>query len=147
MARYVLVHGAWHGGWCWQRVAPRLRAAGHEVLTPTLTGLGERVHLAQPSVNLSTHVSDIVNVCRFEDLSNIVLVGHSYAGFVVSGVADRCPGHRSRQSRRPGRLRLDRRPPGLAGPPRGHGPRSDDHPPAGGRRPAAAPGLREGEEE
>ena len=88
MATFVLVHGAWHGGWSWQRVTPHLRAAGHEVFTPTLTGLGERVHLATPSVNLATHVSDVVNVCRFEDLSNIVLVGHSYAGLVISGVAD-----------------------------------------------------------
>jgi pimeloyl-ACP methyl ester carboxylesterase len=91
MSVYVLVHGAWHGGWSWQRVAPHLRAAGHEVFTPTLTGLGERAHLAAPSVSLATHVTDIVNVCRFEDLSNIVLVGHSYAGLVISSVAGQIP--------------------------------------------------------
>ena len=87
MATYVLVHGAWHGGWCWRRVAPALRAQGHEVWTPTMTGLGEREHLHPESVNLSTHVTDIVKVLEFEDLRDVVLVGHSYGGFVVTGVA------------------------------------------------------------
>jgi pimeloyl-ACP methyl ester carboxylesterase len=91
MASYVLVHGAWHGGWCWKRVAPLLRAAGHDVYTPTLTGLGERVHLATPDVDLSTHVSDIVNVIEFEDLRDVILMGHSYGGQVVTGVAGAIP--------------------------------------------------------
>jgi pimeloyl-ACP methyl ester carboxylesterase len=88
---FVLVHGAWHGGWCWRRVADRLAAAGHRVFTPTLTGLGERSHLLGPSVNLSTHVTDIVNLMRWEELGEVVLCGHSYGGMVVTGVADRVP--------------------------------------------------------
>jgi pimeloyl-ACP methyl ester carboxylesterase len=91
MATYVLVHGAWHGGWCWNRVVPLLRQKGHEVYTPTLTGLGERAHLATPQVDLSTHVTDIVNVIEFEDLSDVVLMGHSYGGQVVTGVAGAVP--------------------------------------------------------
>ena len=85
---YVLVHGAWHGGWCWSRVAGRLRAAGHQVYTPTLTGLGERSHLSGPHVNLTTHVTDVASVFRWEDLHDVVLCGHSYGGFVISGVAE-----------------------------------------------------------
>jgi len=85
---FVLVHGAWHGGWCWRRVADRLKDQGHRVFTPTLTGLGERAHLLSPAINLDTHIADVVNLIRYEDLSNIVLVGHSYAGFVISGVAE-----------------------------------------------------------
>jgi pimeloyl-ACP methyl ester carboxylesterase len=84
----VLVHGAWHGGWCYRRVADLLRAAGHRVYTPTLTGLGERSHLLAPSVDLSTHIADIVNMIRWEDIRQIILVGHSYGGMVVTGVAD-----------------------------------------------------------
>ena len=91
MATYVLVHGAWHGGWCWNRVAPLLRDKGHDVYTPTLTGLGERVHLATPEVDLSTHVTDVVNVIEFEDLRNVVLMGHSYGGQVITGVAGAIP--------------------------------------------------------
>jgi len=83
---FVLVHGAWHGGWCWKKVAPLLRADGHQVYTPTLTGLGERRHLASPQVNLSTHIQDVVALLEFEDLHDVVLVGHSYAGFVIAGV-------------------------------------------------------------
>ena len=86
---FVLVHGAWHGGWCWVRVAERLRAAGHLVYTPTLTGLGERRHLISALVNLDTHINDIINVIENEELNEVVLVGHSYAGIIVSGVADR----------------------------------------------------------
>jgi pimeloyl-ACP methyl ester carboxylesterase len=86
---FVLVHGAWHGGWCWTRVEAQLRAAGHAVYTPTLTGLGERRHLLSPQVNLDTHIDDIVNLLEFEELAGVVLVGHSYAGIVISGVADR----------------------------------------------------------
>jgi pimeloyl-ACP methyl ester carboxylesterase len=88
----VLVHGAWHGGWCWKRVAPKLRAAGHDVFTPTLTGLGERAHLAGPGVNLETHIADVLNLLEAEELSDVVLVGHSYAGIVITGVADRAAG-------------------------------------------------------
>ena len=84
---FVLVHGAWHGGWCWKKVVPLLRADGHQVHTPTLTGLGERRHLSSPQVNLSTHIQDVAAVLDFEDLHNVVLVGHSYAGFVIAGVA------------------------------------------------------------
>jgi pimeloyl-ACP methyl ester carboxylesterase len=86
---FVLVHGAWHGGWCWRRVADLLTAAGHKVFAPTLTGLGERSHLAGTRIDLSTHVADIVNVLKWERLENTVLAGHSYGGFVVSGVAER----------------------------------------------------------
>ena len=89
MATFVLVPGAWLGGWCWHAVAPPLRAAGHTVYTPTLTGLGERVHLAGPTVDLETHIADIVNVLTYEALDDVVLLGHSYAGIVVTGVADR----------------------------------------------------------
>jgi len=86
---YVLVHGAWHGGWCWKKVAPALRAAGHEVYTPTLTGLGERAHLANPAIDLAMHIADVVNLLEAEELDKVVLVGHSYGGMVVTGVADR----------------------------------------------------------
>jgi pimeloyl-ACP methyl ester carboxylesterase len=85
---FVLVHGAWHGGWCWQRVARLLRAQGHAVFTPTLTGLGERSHLLSAGVDLATHIADVVNVIRWEGLNHVVLCGHSYAGFVISGVAE-----------------------------------------------------------
>jgi len=85
---FVLVHGAWHGGWCWRRVTERLERQGHRVFTPTLTGLGERAHLLSPTTGLDTHIADIVNLIRYEGLSEIVLVGHSYAGFVISGVAE-----------------------------------------------------------
>jgi pimeloyl-ACP methyl ester carboxylesterase len=84
----VLVHGAWHGGWCYRRVADLLRGGGHRVYTPTLTGLGERSHLLTRSIDLSTHIADIVNMIRWEDLQRIILVGHSYGGMVVTGVAD-----------------------------------------------------------
>ena len=86
---FVLVHGAWHGGWCWKHVTPRLRAAGHTVFVPTLTGFGEKVHLANPSIDCSTHATDIENLIVFEELENVILVGHSYAGLVISRVADR----------------------------------------------------------
>ena len=86
---FVLVHGAWHGGWCWKKLTPRLKAAGHEVYTPTLTGLGERAHLLNPQVGLDTHIDDIVALLDYEDLHNVILVGHSYAGMVIAGVAER----------------------------------------------------------
>lgn len=88
---FVLVHGAWHGGWCWARVAPLLRAAGHAVFTPTLTGLGERRHLISRDITIATFTLDLMNVIEMEELSDIVLVGHSFAGLPVSGVADRMP--------------------------------------------------------
>jgi pimeloyl-ACP methyl ester carboxylesterase len=87
----VLVPGACFGGWCWREVAERLRTAGHEVYPVTLTGLGERVHLANRDVDLDTHIEDVVNVLDFEDLHDVALVGHSYAGPVITGVADRRP--------------------------------------------------------
>lgn len=87
----VLVHGAWHGGWGWKRLTPLLRRAGHEVFTPTLTGLGERAHLAGPAVDLETHIKDIVGVLETEELENVLLLGHSYGGMVVTGAADRVP--------------------------------------------------------
>lgn len=86
---FVLVHGAWHGGWCWRRVANRLEAAGARVLTPTLTGCGERAHLIGPSVSLDTHVQDVVAVIAAEELGNVHLCGHSYGGMVITGVCDR----------------------------------------------------------
>jgi pimeloyl-ACP methyl ester carboxylesterase len=91
MATFVLVAGAWHGGWCWARVAPLLRDRGHDVLTPTLTGLGDRAHLASPLVGLDTHVQDIVAVLDTERCGDVTLVGHSYAGQVIAGVASRRP--------------------------------------------------------
>jgi pimeloyl-ACP methyl ester carboxylesterase len=86
---FVLVHGGWHGGWCWQRVADRLRQRGHVVFTPTLTGLGERSHLLDERIGLDTHVRDIANVIQWEGIQDVVLVGHSYGGCVISGVAER----------------------------------------------------------
>ena len=85
---FVLVHGAWHGGWCWRRVADLLQAKGHQVFTPTLTGLGERSHLLRAGINVSTHVTDIVNVMKWEQLAGVVLCGHSYGGMVIAGVAE-----------------------------------------------------------
>src|SRR4051812_1484157 len=91
MATFVLVPGAWMGGWCWKKLTPGLQAAGHQVYTPTLTGLGERVHLARPEIDLDTHTQDIVNLLEFEEARDVILVGHSYAGTVVTSVADRVP--------------------------------------------------------
>ncbi|WP_435154691.1 alpha/beta fold hydrolase [Amycolatopsis sacchari] len=97
MSVFVLLHGAWHGGWAWQRVAPLLRAEGHEVYAPTLTGVSDRAHLLNPSVGLSTHVQDVVALLEAHDLEDVVLVGHSYAGQVVTGVADRVPSRIARR--------------------------------------------------
>lgn len=91
MATFVLVHGSMHGGWCWKRVAPLLRVGGHEVVAPTLTGLGERCHLAHPVVDLDTHIQDVLAVLECEELRDVVLVGHSYGASVITGVADRAP--------------------------------------------------------
>ncbi len=90
-APFVLVHGAWHGGWSWNKVRARLAAAGHEVFTPSLTGLGDRAHLASPAVDLDTHVEDVVALLEAEDLRGAILVGHSYAGMVITGVVSRVP--------------------------------------------------------
>ena len=84
----VLVHGAWHGGWCWDKVRPRLEAAGHRVLAPSLSWLGDREHLRHPVPSLGTHVTDIVNLVEAAELLDVVLVGHSYGGMVITGAAD-----------------------------------------------------------
>jgi pimeloyl-ACP methyl ester carboxylesterase len=91
VATYVLVHGGAHGGWCYRDVARLLRAGGHEVYTPTMTGVGERSHLVSTAVDLELHVTDIVQVLFYEDLRDVILVGHSYGGMVITGVADRAP--------------------------------------------------------
>jgi pimeloyl-ACP methyl ester carboxylesterase len=91
MSAYVLVHGAWGGSFGWRAVRPLLHEAGQAVFTPSLTGLGERAHLATPEVNLTTHILDVSNAIWYEDLTDIILVGHSYGGMVVTGVAERMP--------------------------------------------------------
>ncbi len=91
MATFVLVHGTGCGGWIWQKMAPLLRAAGHEVYTPTLTGVGDRSHLLKCGVDLTTHIGDVAGLLSYEDLSDVVLVGHSYAGTVITGVAASVP--------------------------------------------------------
>ncbi len=95
MATFVLVHGAWHGGWCWSKVAPLLRRTGAEVYTPTLSGLGERAHLAelvdQTQVDLELHIQDVTRLMEYEGLDDVVLVGHAYAGMVITGVAEVWP--------------------------------------------------------
>jgi pimeloyl-ACP methyl ester carboxylesterase len=89
--KFLLVHGAWGGSWMWARLAQLLRKQGHEVFTPSMTGIGERAHLASPEVDLSFHVKDILQVIEYERLADFVLVGHSYGGMVVTAVADRVP--------------------------------------------------------
>jgi pimeloyl-ACP methyl ester carboxylesterase len=89
MTTFVLVQGAWHGSWCWKRVRDALQAKGHKVFTPTLTGVGERSHLLSPQINLDTHIDDVVNLIKWEELSDVVLCGHSYGGCVIRGVVDR----------------------------------------------------------
>jgi len=91
MAAYVLCHGGWAGGWQWDEVASLLRSAGHRVFTPTLTGLGERVHLANPEIDLNTHIQDIRMVLKYENLHDIVLLGYSLSGTVITGVAEKAP--------------------------------------------------------
>ena len=88
---FVIVHGTWGGGWAWKKVDSLLSASGNIVYRPTLTGLGERAHLSSAKISLNTHISDIVNTILYEDLYNVVLVGHSYGGMVITGVADRIP--------------------------------------------------------
>lgn len=91
MSNFVLVSGAWHGGWCYKQLAQELRNFGHQVYAPSYTGLADRQHLINGSVNLSTHIKDIINLIEFEELSNVTLVGHSYGGFIITGVADNIP--------------------------------------------------------
>ena len=86
---YVLIHGAWHGGWAWRLVAPILRHAGHEVYAPSLTGMGDRSHLLRAEIDLELHVADVVAVLEAHDLSDVILLGHSYGGMVITGAADR----------------------------------------------------------
>ncbi len=86
---FVLVHGTWHGGWVWRDVRRLLRSRGHRVFTPTCTGCGEREHLSNPDVGLDTHIADVMNVLEYEELDDIVLVGHSFSGLTITGVADR----------------------------------------------------------
>src|SRR6266849_9348865 len=88
-ATFLVCHGAWSAGWSWKKMHPLMNAAGHRLITPTYTGLGEREHLASPSNDLETHIQDMLAVIKYEDLSDIVLVGHSYGGMVATGVADR----------------------------------------------------------
>ena len=91
MATFVLVHGSWAGSVVWRQLAPRLRKAGHEVYAPTLTGIGARRHLLSREIDLNTHIQDVIGVVEDEDLSDIVLVGNSYGGMVITGVGDRVP--------------------------------------------------------
>ncbi len=91
MANYVLVHGGWFGAWCWFKVVPLLQAAGHSVYTPSLAGVGEQAALLTPEVGLDTHIQDVVSLIETEDLQQVILVGHSYSGMVITGVADRVP--------------------------------------------------------
>ena len=93
---FLVCHGAWSAGWAWKKMHPLMQAAGHRLVTPTYTGLGERVHLADPSIDLETHIQDMLNVIKYEDLRDIVLLGHSYGGMVATG---RCrPRPRSRRA-------------------------------------------------
>ena len=89
MATFLVAHGAWSAGWAWKKMRPLLRARGHDVFTPTYTGVGERVHLAHRDIDLETHIADVLGVLKCEDLRNLILVGHSYGGMVATGVADR----------------------------------------------------------
>jgi pimeloyl-ACP methyl ester carboxylesterase len=86
---FLVCHGAWSAGWAWKKMHPLMQAAGHRLFTPTYTGLGERAHLAGPSIDLESHIQDVLNVIKYEDLRDIVLLGHSYGGMVATGVADR----------------------------------------------------------
>jgi pimeloyl-ACP methyl ester carboxylesterase len=89
MATFLVAHGAWSAGWAWKKMRPLLRQRGHELFTPTHTGLGERAHLASRDIDLETHIADILGVLQCEDLTNVILIGHSYGGMVATGVADR----------------------------------------------------------
>ncbi|MFY8085828.1 MAG: alpha/beta fold hydrolase, partial [Rubrivivax sp.] len=92
MADFLLVHGAWHGAWCWRRLVPLLAQAGHRVHAVTLTGVGERAHLLSPAIDLETHITDVMAAMDAEEMDHVVLVVHSYAGMLGTAVADRRPG-------------------------------------------------------
>jgi pimeloyl-ACP methyl ester carboxylesterase len=89
MATFVVAHGAWSAGWAWKKMHPLMAERGHQLVTPTLTGVGDRSHLARPEIDLETHIADIVAVLEFDDLDGVNLIGHSYGGMVATGVADR----------------------------------------------------------
>jgi len=89
MATFVVAHGAWSAGWAWKKMRPLLRDAGHELWTPTYTGLGERAHLTNPDISLDTHIADVIAAIEMENLNDVILIGHSYGGMVATGVADR----------------------------------------------------------
>lgn len=89
MATFVVAHGAWSSGWAWKKMHPLMAAKGHRLFTPSYTGMGERAHLANPDIDLDTHITDVVNVLFYEDLTDVVLIGHSYGGMVSTGIADR----------------------------------------------------------
>jgi pimeloyl-ACP methyl ester carboxylesterase len=91
VAAFLVAHGAWSAGWAWKKMHPLMRARGHRLVTPTYTGLGERAHLAHPGIDLDAHIDDMLAVLHYEDLTDVVLVGHSYGGMVATGVADRAP--------------------------------------------------------
>lgn len=92
MSTFVVAHGAWSAGWVWKKMRPLMAARGHTLFTPTYTGVGERAHLAHRGINLDTHIADMLAVLEFEDLRDVILIGHSYGGMVASGVADRARG-------------------------------------------------------
>ena len=92
MTTFVVVHGAWSAGWAWKKMHPLMGALGHTLVTPTYTGIGERSHLAHAGIDLNTHITDILKVLEFEDLRDVILIGHSYGGMVATGVADRAAG-------------------------------------------------------
>src|SRR5689334_14296725 len=96
MATFVVAHGAWSSGWAWKKMRPLLRERGHELFTPSHTGLGERSHLAHQDIDLDAHIADILGVLQFEDLEQVSLIGHSYGGMVATGVADRSGGRVAR---------------------------------------------------
>ena len=130
MATLLVAHGAWAGGWGWKKMRPLLRERGHELFTPTYTGIGERVHLAASGIGLGTHIQDVVAVMEYEDLRDIVLIGHSYGGIVATGV--RGPHTRARgapglsRRLRPARRAVHARPPTRTGP-RRHKRAGEDH--------------------
>jgi len=96
VATFLVAHGAWSAGWAWKRMRPLMRARGHEIFTPTYTGMGERSHLGHKDIDLETHIADILGVLEAEELRDLILVGHSYGGMVATGVADRAPGRIAR---------------------------------------------------
>jgi pimeloyl-ACP methyl ester carboxylesterase len=91
MSTFIVAHGAWGSGWAWKKMRPLMHKAGHTLFTPSYTGLGERAHLARSGIDLDTHINDVLNVLHYEDLSEVILPGHSYGGMVATGLADRAP--------------------------------------------------------